>query len=76
MSDPQDTELGRWMSKAELAAVRGIAVGSAERLIRRQRWRRMLGNDGRIRALIPPDWAEPHGKNPPDEACNRGAASR
>ena len=62
MSDPQDTEAGRWMSKAELADVRGIAVESAERLIRRQRWRRMLGNDGRIRALIPPDWAEPHGE--------------
>jgi hypothetical protein len=74
MSDPQDTEPGRWMSKAELAAIRGIAVRSAERLIRRQRWRRMLGNDGRIRALIPPDWAEPHGENPPDEACDRGAA--
>jgi hypothetical protein len=64
MSDPQDTEAGRWMSKAELADVRGIAVESAERLIWRQRWRRMLGNDGRIRALIPRDWAEPQRKSP------------
>ena len=43
----------QWMTKAELAAVRGISVESADRLIRRQGWRKVPGNDGRARVLVP-----------------------
>ncbi len=43
----------RWMTKAELATARGISVESADRLIRRQGWRKVPGNDGRARVLVP-----------------------
>jgi hypothetical protein len=48
---------GRRMTYAELAAVRGISVASAVRLVRRKRWLRQVGNDGVVRALVPPDEA-------------------
>ena len=48
---------GVWMTKAELARVRRISVASADRLIRRQRWRKQPGNDGRARVPVPRDWA-------------------
>jgi hypothetical protein len=54
--DPTD---GIWMTKAQLAAVRRISVASADRLIRRQGWRKHPGNDGRARVLVPRTWAEP-----------------
>jgi hypothetical protein len=46
---------GTWMSKAELAAARGISLASAGRLIRRHsNWRRQPSNDGNtIRVLVP-----------------------
>ena len=47
---------GAWMTKAELARARGITLGSADRLIRKQRWRRQPGNDGRVRVLVPEGW--------------------
>ena len=47
---------GKWITKAELAAVRGIDLASASRLIRRRGWRRQPGNDGRIRVLVPVDF--------------------
>jgi colicin import membrane protein len=47
------------MTKAQLAAVRRISVASADRLIRRQSWRKHPGNDGRARVLVPRTWAEP-----------------
>jgi len=43
----------RRMTYAELAAVRGISRGSAERLARRRQWPRQLGNDGAVRVLVP-----------------------
>jgi hypothetical protein len=43
----------RRMTYAELAAVRGISVASAERLVRRRRWARQVGNDGVVRVLVP-----------------------
>jgi hypothetical protein len=43
----------RWMTFAELAAARGIGRVSAERLVRRHKWRRQPGNDGRVRVLVP-----------------------
>jgi hypothetical protein len=55
-----------WMTKAELARVRRISVASADRLIRRQGWRRQPGNDGRVRVLVPPSWASKSQSNPTD----------
>lgn len=52
---------GTWLTKAEIARVRGITIASAYRLIRRQGWRRQPGNDGKIRVLVPSDWANGHG---------------
>jgi hypothetical protein len=43
----------RRMTYAELAAVRGISVLSAERLVRRRHWPRQMGNDGVVRVLVP-----------------------
>jgi hypothetical protein len=43
----------RRMTYAELAAVRGISVLSAERLVRRKNWPRQVGNDGVVRVLVP-----------------------
>src|SRR5215469_4042245 len=73
--DPTDTEAGGdrdptdgvWMTKAQLAAVRRISVASADRLIRRQGWRKHPGNDGRARVLVPRTWAEARTPNPTDE---------
>jgi hypothetical protein len=61
--DPAD---GIWMTKAQLAAVRRISVASADRLIRRQGWRKRPGNDGRARVLVPRIWAEPRHGSPTD----------
>lgn len=44
---------GRRMTYAELGAARGISAASAERLVRRRRWPRQVGNDGIARALVP-----------------------
>jgi hypothetical protein len=43
----------RRMTYAELAAVRGISAASAERLVRRRRWPRQVGNDGIVPVLVP-----------------------
>ncbi len=61
--DPTD---GVWLTKAQLAAVRRISVASADRLIRRQGWRKHPGNDGRARVLVPSDWAISRSFGPTD----------
>jgi hypothetical protein len=43
----------RRMTYAELAAVRGTSQASAERLVRRRRWPRQVGNDGVVRVTVP-----------------------
>ena len=63
---PADEAGSVWMTKAELARVRRISVASADRLIRRQRWRRQPGNDGRVRVLVPPLWATAPKSDPTD----------
>jgi hypothetical protein len=47
-----DTEDGRWLTYTELARERGISRTSAVRLVRRQRWRRQMGNDGEARVYV------------------------
>jgi hypothetical protein len=44
------------MSYSDLGATRGISRSSAERLARRQRWPRQVGNDGFARVLVPVEW--------------------
>jgi hypothetical protein len=46
------------MTYAELAAVRGTSQASAERLVRRRRWPRQVGNDGVVRVTVPLTEAE------------------
>jgi hypothetical protein len=43
----------RRMTYAELAAVRGISLASARRLVIRHRWPRQAGNDGIVRVTVP-----------------------
>jgi hypothetical protein len=43
----------RRLTYAELAAIRGISRASAERLARRKRWPRQVGNDGIARVIVP-----------------------
>jgi hypothetical protein len=43
----------RRMTYAEIAAVRGISVSSARRLVLRHRWPRQVGNDGVVRVTVP-----------------------
>ena len=43
----------RWLTYAELAAMRGISRTSAERLVLRRRWRKQKGNDGAVRVSVP-----------------------
>lgn len=48
----------RRMTYAELGEARGISTGSAERLARRRRWARQIGNDGIARVSVPLDEAD------------------
>jgi hypothetical protein len=54
-------EDARWVSYAQLAQARGISKESAIRLVRRERWRKVLGNevDGTVRVLVPEAWLKP-----------------
>src|SRR3954465_4026126 len=46
------------MTYAELAAVRGISLDAARRLVLRKRWSKQIGNDGLTRALVPAEYTE------------------
>jgi len=62
MDDTEDDrEDGRWMTYTELARIRTINKESAIRLARRERWRKMPGNDtgGTVRVFVPEDWLKP-----------------
>jgi hypothetical protein len=52
---PDVREGVRRLTYAELADARGISKASAERLARRKGWARVLGNDGVVRVVVPPD---------------------
>jgi hypothetical protein len=49
----------RRMTYAELAAVRGISLPSARRLVLRHHWPRQAGNDGVVRVTVPLAEARP-----------------
>lgn len=57
---------GRWMTYAEIAVLRRISKASAERLVRRHRWRRQADNRGYVRAYVPLDWCNPVPPTSPD----------
>jgi hypothetical protein len=62
MDDTGDSrDSGRWMTYTELARIRGISKESAIRLVRRERWRKLPGNDagGTVRVFIPEHWLKP-----------------
>jgi hypothetical protein len=79
--DHHGTEGGRWLTYAELAAIRGIGRASAVKLVQRERWQRSSGNDRArtVRVLVPDDWlqparerSEPSGKPPQASVENGG----
>jgi hypothetical protein len=51
-----DTDEGRWLTYRQIGEFRHISKASAERLVRRHRWRRQVDNQGVTRVLVPPDW--------------------
>ena len=53
----------RRMTYLELADVRGISAPSAERLARRRKWARQVGNDGVARVLVPLEEARKPARN-------------
>ena len=64
---------GRWLTYSELAKIRGIGRPSAVKLVQRERWRKLPGNDRdrTVRILVPPEWlrggkAEPIREDIPD----------
>lgn len=69
---PEAAREGRWLSYTEIARVRGIGRESAVKLAQRERWRRIRGNDGAARVLVPPEWLkparEPSGEQPPERS--------
>ena len=58
MSGDSDAD-GRWVTYAELAAVRGIDRHSAVKLSFRRHWRSQKDNYGTVRVCVPPDWLRP-----------------
>jgi hypothetical protein len=68
----------RWLSYSEIAALRGINRTSAERVVRRAKWRRQVDNQGVTKAAVPLSYAEAvrtsddqvdsQAENPPDIA--------
>ena len=61
----------RWLTHAELAALRGISTASAIKLALRHRWRKQKDNRGTLRCLVPPEWAT--GKDKRDDGADAGA---
>lgn len=69
----RDEEDARWVTKVELAKFRGISIASADRLVRRQKWRRQRGNDKRARILVPLSWLTSDKSSGDDHAATDAA---
>jgi hypothetical protein len=61
-----DEEAVRWLSYSEIAALRRISRTSAERMVRRAKWRRQVDNQGVTKAAVPLAYAEADRTSPPD----------
>ena len=59
MDTEVDADGGQWMTYPELAALRRVSRASAERMVRRHKWRRQDDNRGHVRAYIPAEWCVP-----------------
>lgn len=66
--NPPDT---RRLTYAELGKLRGISRESAERLARRRKWAKSVGNDGVVRVDVPADWATLAAPDNPDDVRTR-----
>jgi hypothetical protein len=53
---PERSGEGSWLTYDEIGRMRGIGRESAVKLVQRRRWRRLPGNDGIARVLVPPEW--------------------
>lgn len=60
----EDEREGEWLSYAGLGRIRGIGRESAKKLALRERWRRIPGNDGTTRVLVPREWLKPARQSP------------
>jgi hypothetical protein len=70
-----DEEAIRWLSYSQIAELRGISRTSAERLVRRAKWRRQVDNQGVTKAAVPLAYAEPIRTSPPDRQAESQAES-
>ena len=66
----------RWLSYQQIAGLRGISRASAERMVRKHRWRRTVNNHGMTVAAVPLDYAEPERSNPAERPHERSAEIR
>jgi hypothetical protein len=64
-TDPVDA---RWLTYDEIAAVLGIGSESARVLVRRKRWPRRAGNDGKARIGVPEEAIKARTDPPNDRA--------
>jgi hypothetical protein len=63
---PAVDDAARWISFADLAALRGISRASASKLVRRHGWRRQTDNQGRVLILVPAEALDRPTDTPPD----------
>jgi len=63
----------RWLSYAQIATLRSISRASAERMVRKHRWRRTMNNHGITVAAVPLDYAEPDRAIPPEQSAEPSA---
>ena len=63
MPDDSDPDV-RWLSYSQIAAIRNISRPSAERMVRKHRWRRTVNNHGITVAAVPVAYAEPERIDP------------
>ena len=66
-----DTPDAKQLTYTELGRLRGISRESAERLARRRKWKRTVGNDGQTRVAVPPDWATLVAPDNPEDVRGR-----
>lgn len=63
----------RWLSYAQIATLRGISRASAERMVRKHRWRRTVNNHGITVAAVPLDYAQPDRAIHPEQSAEPSA---
>src|ERR1700748_559965 len=64
----EDGREGRWLDYDELGRIRGIGRESAKKLALREGWRRIPGNDGSTRVLVPREWLKRAREPSPERA--------